>query len=44
MPGSLRWQNGFMYFKVDGDNYIGKQAHRFGDGWYFPNGEVYKNK
>jgi hypothetical protein len=20
------------------------QAHRFGDGWYFPNGEVYKNK
>jgi hypothetical protein len=31
-----------MYFKVDGNNYIGKQAHRFGDGWYFPNGEVYK--
>jgi hypothetical protein len=44
MPGSLRWQNGFMYFKVDGNNYIGKQAHRFGDGWYFPNGEVYKKR
>ena len=42
MPGSLRWQNGFMYFKVDGDNYIGKQAHRFGDGWYFPNKELHK--
>ena len=36
MPGSLRWQNGFMYFKCDGDNYIGKQAHRFGKGWYLP--------
>lgn len=39
--GSLRWQNGFMYFMVDGDKYIGKQAHRFGDGWYFPNGDIY---
>jgi hypothetical protein len=36
MPGSLRWQNGFMYFKCDGDDYIGKQAHRFGKGWYLP--------
>jgi hypothetical protein len=36
MPGSLRWQNGFMYFKCDGDDYIGKQAHRFGKKWYLP--------
>lgn len=42
MSSSLRWQNGFMYFKVVGNDYIGKQAHRFGKGWYFPNGEIYK--
>lgn len=33
---TLRWQNGFMYYKCDGANYIGKQAHRFGKGWYLP--------
>ena len=33
---TLRWQNGFMWYRVDGDSYIGKQAHRFGKGWYFP--------
>jgi hypothetical protein len=26
---------------VDGNEYIGKQAHRFGKGWYFPNGDIY---
>ncbi len=33
---TLRWQNGFMWYRVEGDNYIGKQAHRFGKGWYYP--------
>lgn len=41
MTGALRWQNGFMYFVCDGNDYIGKQAHRFGGGWYFPNGDIY---
>jgi predicted phosphodiesterase len=32
----LRWQHSFMAFIVKGENYIGRQAHRFNGKWIMP--------
>ena len=35
-PSTLRWQNSFMAFIYRGENYIGRQAHRFAGKWVMP--------
>ena len=35
-PSTLRWQNSFMAFVIRGEDYIGRQAHRFAGRWVMP--------
>jgi hypothetical protein len=35
-PSTLRWQNSFMAFRITGEDYIGRQAHRFAGKWVMP--------
>lgn len=35
-PSTLRWQNSFMAFIYRGEDYIGRQAHRFAGRWVMP--------
>jgi len=35
-PSTLRWQNSFMAFRIVGEDYIGRQAHRFAGKWVMP--------
>ena len=35
-PSTLRWQNSFMAFVIRGEDYIGRQAHRFAGKWVMP--------
>jgi len=35
-PSTLRWQNSFMAFRIQGEQYIGRQAHRFNGKWVMP--------
>ena len=35
-PSTLRWQNSFMAFRIQGEDYIGRQAHRFAGKWVMP--------
>lgn len=35
-PSTLRWQNSFMALRIVGEDYIGRQAHRFAGKWVMP--------